>query len=127
MAGKSDGFPENGRLIENRRLTENLGKFENRRVESRWVESFVCKLKKIKKRTKSKHLDSAASKRNQDETSFATFPIEKFRIGSRKSACGRKSMFDRKLTLVRKSTSGRKSTFTRTKIRHLDQASSNQG
>ena len=78
-------------------------------------------------------LDSASSKRIQDETLFATSPIEKFRIGSRISAYGRKSTFDRKatfdrkLTLVRKSTSGRKSTFTRTKIRHLNQASSNQG
>ena len=45
MAGKSDGFPENSRLIESSGFTENQRWAENRRR----VESFV---RKIKKRTK---------------------------------------------------------------------------
>ena len=45
MAVKSDGFPENSRLIESSGFTENQRWAENRRR----VESFV---RKIKKRTK---------------------------------------------------------------------------
>ena len=46
MAVKSDGFPENSRLIESSGFTENQRWAENRRR----VESFVRKIKK--KRTK---------------------------------------------------------------------------
>ena len=50
MAVKSDGFPENSRLIESSGFTENQRWAENRRR----VESFVRKIKKNKNSKESK-------------------------------------------------------------------------
>ena len=61
MAVKSDGFPENSRLIESSGFTENQRWAENRRR----VESFVRRIKKERK-----------FQRIQDETSFALLRIE---------------------------------------------------